>query len=185
MIAIPLAKKIAELFLILFTTAALVKGGILKSENSKVLSKLSLYFVTPCVIFNSFQKELTPEIEQGLLTAAALAVGFQILFFLIAMLYLCIIIVPKRPKKGIKRIITQDTSDLEKEYFAEYLNYERERRKELREAAKTAAAEAAEAEEAAEAAEKAKEAAEESEAYKEDEETEAEANKNNTENKEE
>ena len=34
-------------------------------------------------------------------------------------------------------------------------------------------------------AEKAKEAAEESEAYKEDEETEAEANKNNTENKEE
>ena len=87
MIAIPLAKKIAELFLILFTTAALVKGGILKSENSKVLSKLSLYFVTPCVIFNSFQKELTPEIEQGLLTAAVLAVGFQILFFLIAMLY--------------------------------------------------------------------------------------------------
>ena len=59
--------------------------------------------------------------------------------FLIALLYLCIIIVPKRPKKGIKRIITQDTSELEKEYFTEYLNYERERRKELREAAKAAA----------------------------------------------
>ena len=87
MIAIPLAKKIAELFLILFTTAALVKGGILKSEHSRVLSKLSLYFVTPCVIFNSFRKELTPEIEQGLLTAAALAVGFQALFFLVALLY--------------------------------------------------------------------------------------------------
>ena len=67
--------------------------------------------------------------------------------FIIAMLYLCIIIVPKRPKKGIKRIITQDTSELEKEYFAEYLNYERERRKALREAAKAAAEEAAEAEE--------------------------------------
>ena len=84
MIAIPLAKKIAELFLILFATAALVKTGVLKAENSKVLSKLSLYFVTPCVIFNSFQKELTPEIERGLLIAAALAVGFQLLFFLIA-----------------------------------------------------------------------------------------------------
>ena len=59
--------------------------------------------------------------------------------FLIALLYLCIIIVPKKPKKGIKRIITQDTSELEKEYFTEYLNYERERRKELREAAKAAA----------------------------------------------
>lgn len=59
--------------------------------------------------------------------------------FLIALLYLAIIIIPKRPKKGIKRIITQDTSELEKEYFTEYLNYERERRKELREAAKAAA----------------------------------------------
>ena len=86
MIAIPLAKKIAELFLILFTTAALVRGGVLKTENSKVLSKLSLYFITPCVIFNSFQKELTPEIRQGLLIAAALAVCFQALFFLITAL---------------------------------------------------------------------------------------------------
>ena len=58
--------------------------------------------------------------------------------FLIAFLYLCIIIVPKRPKKSIKRIITQDTSELEKEYFAEYLKYERERRKALRDAAKAA-----------------------------------------------
>ena len=71
--------------------------------------------------------------------------------FLIALLYLCIIIVPKRPKKGIKRIITQDTSELEKEYFTEYLNYERERRKALREAAKAAAEAEAEAEEKAEA----------------------------------
>ena len=83
MIAIPLAKKITELFLILFATAALVKTGILKAENSKVISKLSLYFVTPCVVFNSFQKELTPEITKGLLTAVALAVGFQALFLLI------------------------------------------------------------------------------------------------------
>ena len=63
--------------------------------------------------------------------------------FLIAVLYLGIIIVPKRTNKGIKRIITQDTSDLEKQYFTEYLNYERERRKELREAAKAAAEAAA------------------------------------------
>ena len=84
MIAIPLAKKIAELFLILFAAAALVKTGILKAENSKILSRMSLYFITPCVIFNSFQKELTAEIGQGLLTAVALAAGFELLFFLIA-----------------------------------------------------------------------------------------------------
>lgn len=57
------------------------------------------------------------------------------LLFMIAMLYLCIIIIPKRPKKGLKTIITQDMSEIEKENFVEYLNYERERRKELREKA--------------------------------------------------
>ena len=80
--------------------------------------------------------------------------------FLIACLYLGIIIVPKRSKKGIKRIITQDTSDLEKEYFTEYLNYERERRRELREAAKNAAEASLDAEEKAEKAKAAKAAEE-------------------------
>lgn len=55
--------------------------------------------------------------------------------FLIALLYMCIIIVPKKPKKSIKKIITQDVNEIEKETFVEYLNAERERRKELREAA--------------------------------------------------
>jgi UDP-GlcNAc:undecaprenyl-phosphate GlcNAc-1-phosphate transferase len=55
--------------------------------------------------------------------------------FLIACLYLGIIIIPKRPKKGLKTIITQDMSEIEKENFVEYLNSERERRKELREKA--------------------------------------------------
>ena len=63
------------------------------------------------------------------------------LLFMIAMLYLCIIIIPKRPKKGLKTIITQDMSEIEKENFVEYLNYERERRKELREKAARQAAE--------------------------------------------
>ena len=84
MIAVPLAKKITELFLILFAAVALVKTGILKAENSKILSKLSLYFITPCVIFNSFQKELTAGIGQGLLIAVALAAGFELLFFLVS-----------------------------------------------------------------------------------------------------
>ena len=73
--------------------------------------------------------------------------------FLIALLYLGIIIVPKQKKKGIKRIITQDAGELEKEYFTEYLNYERERRKELREAAKAAAEAELDEEEAKEEAE--------------------------------
>ena len=53
--------------------------------------------------------------------------------FLIALLYLSIIIVPKRPKKNLRTIITQDTMETRKENFVDYLNYERERRKQLRE----------------------------------------------------
>jgi UDP-GlcNAc:undecaprenyl-phosphate GlcNAc-1-phosphate transferase len=55
--------------------------------------------------------------------------------FLIACLYLGIIIIPKRSKKGLKTIITQDMSEIEKENFVDYLNYERQRRREMREKA--------------------------------------------------
>ena len=53
--------------------------------------------------------------------------------FLIALLYLGIIIVPKRPKKNLRTIITADTMETQKENFVDYLHYERERRKQLRE----------------------------------------------------
>lgn len=84
MVTIPLIQKIAELFLILFTTALLVKLGVLKSGDSKAVSQVSLYFVTPCVIFNSFRKELTPQVQQGLVLAVCLAVLFQSIFMLLA-----------------------------------------------------------------------------------------------------
>ena len=84
MIAIPLAKKILELFLILIATAALVKVGLLKAEDSRVLSRVALYFVIPCVVFNSFRKDLTPEITQGLLIAVGMAIVYHIIFFGIA-----------------------------------------------------------------------------------------------------
>ena len=53
--------------------------------------------------------------------------------FLIALLYLSIIIVPKRPKKNLRTIITQDAVEIQKENFVDYLNYERARRKQMRE----------------------------------------------------
>ena len=84
MIAIPLIQKIAELFLILFTAAGLVKLKILHAEDSKVLSRLSLNFVTPCVIFNAFRKELTPEVMKGLAATVLLAVIFNGIFILVA-----------------------------------------------------------------------------------------------------
>lgn len=70
----------------------------------------------------------------GIMGVAAILISRElymdaVFLILIALLYLCIIIVPKRPKKNLKKIITQDVNDIQKEHFVEYLNYERDRRK--------------------------------------------------------
>ena len=62
-----LANKILELFLIVLIGMIVVKKGILKSEDGKVLSLISLYIVTPCTIFNAFQIEFTPDKFKGLI----------------------------------------------------------------------------------------------------------------------
>lgn len=85
MIALPLARKIAELFLILFSFAAMVRAGVLKSQDSQVLSRVSLYFVTPCVVFNSFLKEMGPEVQQGLAVSVAFALIVHLIYFVIVL----------------------------------------------------------------------------------------------------
>lgn len=83
MLVAALIKKIISLFLILFLGALLVRLKVLKAEDSKVLSKLTLYLIIPCVIINAFQVEFSPEIRGGLLLAlcAALAIQLCTIFF--------------------------------------------------------------------------------------------------------
>ena len=54
-ISILLAQQIAQLFLMIFMGFLIVKAGLLKDEDSKVLSKIVLYLIVPCVILNAFQ----------------------------------------------------------------------------------------------------------------------------------
>lgn len=74
MISLILAKKIGSLFIIMLLGILLVRCGIVRSQDSKVLSVISLYLVMPCVILSSFQVEYKPEIFKGLLLALAAAV---------------------------------------------------------------------------------------------------------------
>ena len=74
MISLILAKKIVSLFLIMLLGGLLVRCGIVRSQDSKVLSVISLYLVMPCVILSSFQVEYEPEIFRGLVLALAAAV---------------------------------------------------------------------------------------------------------------
>ena len=60
-ISILLVKQILELFLMILMGYIIVKTGLLKDEDSKVLSTLVLYLIVPCVILNAFQVDYTPK----------------------------------------------------------------------------------------------------------------------------
>ena len=49
-----LTKQIAELFIMILLGFILVKSSLLTERDSKVLSTVALYIVTPCVIINAF-----------------------------------------------------------------------------------------------------------------------------------
>ena len=52
-ISILLAEKIAQLFLILLMGYLVVRVGLLKPEDSRVLSVIMVYLVMPCMILNA------------------------------------------------------------------------------------------------------------------------------------
>ena len=56
-----LMEQILELFLMILMGFIIVKAGIVTDEDSKVLSKIVLYLIIPCVIINAFQVNYTPD----------------------------------------------------------------------------------------------------------------------------
>ena len=54
-ISLLLMQQIAQLFLVLLMGYAVVKTGLLKASDSKVLSVVFVYLVMPCVVLNAFQ----------------------------------------------------------------------------------------------------------------------------------
>ena len=77
-ISLLLMQQIAQLFLILLMGYAVVKTGLLKASDSKVLSVVFVYLVMPCVVLNAFQIKDTPEIRTGLLYSMGIAVGMHV-----------------------------------------------------------------------------------------------------------
>ena len=69
-----LVKKIISLALILAMGWLAVKSKAMKSEDSKGISRLSLFLVMPCVILSSFQVDYTDDVKNGLLLALFAAV---------------------------------------------------------------------------------------------------------------
>lgn len=86
MISLLLLKQISQLFLAILLGWLLVKTKILKPEDSRVLSLLALYGVTPCICITVFQIDYSPEILRGMLLALCAAILIHAVYFLLAFL---------------------------------------------------------------------------------------------------
>ena len=86
-ISILLMEQIIELFIMILMGFIIVKAGIVKDEDSKVLSKIVLYLIIPCVIINAFQVDYTSKTVRGLLIAFTASVILQlVLLFIISVM---------------------------------------------------------------------------------------------------
>lgn len=83
MISLLLVRKIVQLFLIMILGYVMVKLKVVKSEESVVLSKISLYLIMPSVILSAFQVDFKQEIRDGLMLAFVAAVAIHILLLII------------------------------------------------------------------------------------------------------
>ena len=82
-ISILLMEQIIQLFLMIFMGYLIVKVRLVKDEDSKVLSKIILYLIIPCVIINAFQVDYTPQTVKGLLIALAGSVMTQVILLIV------------------------------------------------------------------------------------------------------
>ena len=79
-IGLLLAQQILQLFLILLMGYAVVRCGLLKTADSRVLSVVMVYLALPCVVLKAFQIDDSPALRTGLLYAFAIAVLLHLLF---------------------------------------------------------------------------------------------------------
>lgn len=87
MLSLLLFQQIATLFILILLGWIIVKAGILRSEDSRVLSMILLYIITPCVIISSFQLQRTPETTRMMLFSLGCAVVLNALNLLLGRLF--------------------------------------------------------------------------------------------------
>ena len=81
--AILLLKQILSLALLMACGFLLVKLKLLKGEDSRALSVISIYLIMPCVMIRSFQIELTADIRNGFLVAVGVSAAIHVLLLII------------------------------------------------------------------------------------------------------
>lgn len=82
-----LLREIVKLFLMLLMGYGLVKAGFLESGEAKTVSVLHVYLITPCMIIQSFQIDVTAQVLAGLAYTFLVSVGVHILYLLFTVLF--------------------------------------------------------------------------------------------------
>ena len=75
-----LTKQIAELFIMILLGFILVKSSLLTKHDSKVLSTVALYIITPCVTINAFQVQYSQDVKNGILLSFLAAIIVHIIY---------------------------------------------------------------------------------------------------------
>lgn len=79
-----LTKQIAELFIMILLGYILIKSNLLTKQDSKVLSTVALYIVTPCVIINAFQVQYSQDVKNGIILSFLAAMIIHIVYIVVA-----------------------------------------------------------------------------------------------------
>lgn len=79
--------KIAQLFVFMLLGFLSVKVKLLKSEDSSVLSKMLLYILTPAIVLEAFDVDMTPEIMKGFILSLVAAIFVHFLLLVIDFVY--------------------------------------------------------------------------------------------------
>lgn len=78
-----LIQQISKMFIMIFIGFLVIKIKIMRESESKSLSTLILYVITPCAIINSFQIELTEDKLYGLALAGFTALIVNVLYIIL------------------------------------------------------------------------------------------------------
>ena len=82
-----LLQKLMQMFAVMLLAFLVVKLNIVKSSDSFVLSKLSLYLLMPATILCAFDVEITDQIKSGILLAFGIAIALHMVFLIIDLIY--------------------------------------------------------------------------------------------------
>lgn len=77
-ISILLAEQILAMFLTMAVGFGVVRAGLFKTEDSRIISNMVVHICNPCVVVHSFQIELTDDKIKGLMIAIGLSVVLEI-----------------------------------------------------------------------------------------------------------